>query len=84
MVMSGNGNVLASSGAGRAAHPTLVKLRAQLTYTPPLTSSTAPVIPLGRKGRTEEIAWPIAFLCSPAASYITGAVLDVNGGVYVS
>jgi 3-oxoacyl-[acyl-carrier protein] reductase len=42
------------------------------------------VIPLGRKGRTEEIAWPIAFLCSPAASYITGAVLDVNGGVYVS
>ena len=42
------------------------------------------VIPLGRKGQAEEVAWPIAFLCSPAASYITGAVLDVNGGVYVS
>jgi NAD(P)-dependent dehydrogenase (short-subunit alcohol dehydrogenase family) len=41
-------------------------------------------IPLGRKGRPEEIAWPIAFLCSEAASYMCGTVLDVNGGVYMS
>ena len=41
-------------------------------------------VPLGRNGRPEEIAWPIAFLCSPAASYITGTVLDVNGGLYMS
>jgi NAD(P)-dependent dehydrogenase (short-subunit alcohol dehydrogenase family) len=41
-------------------------------------------VPLGRKARPEEVAWPIAFLCSPAASYICGAVLDVNGGVYMS
>jgi NAD(P)-dependent dehydrogenase (short-subunit alcohol dehydrogenase family) len=41
-------------------------------------------IPLGRKGRPDEVAWPIAFLCSKAASYISGAVLDVNGGVYMS
>jgi 3-oxoacyl-[acyl-carrier protein] reductase len=40
-------------------------------------------LPLGRMGRAEEIAWPIAFLCSPAASYISGAVLDVNGGAFV-
>jgi 3-oxoacyl-[acyl-carrier protein] reductase len=38
-------------------------------------------IPLRRKGLPEEVAWPIVFLCSPAASYVTGAVLDVNGGV---
>ena len=38
-------------------------------------------IPLRRKSRPDEIAWPIAFLCSPAASYICGTVLDVNGGV---
>lgn len=40
-------------------------------------------LPLGRMGRALEIAWPIAFLCSPAASYISGAVLDVNGGAFV-
>ena len=37
-------------------------------------------IPLGRKAEPEEIAWPIAFLCSDAASYLCGAILDVNGG----
>jgi len=41
-------------------------------------------IPLGRKGEPEEVAWPIAFLCSDAASYICGAILDVNGGVYMA
>ena len=42
------------------------------------------LIPLGRKGEAEEVAWPVAFLCSPAASYITGALLDINGGLYMS
>jgi NAD(P)-dependent dehydrogenase (short-subunit alcohol dehydrogenase family) len=41
-------------------------------------------IPLGRKGNAEEVAWPIAFLCSAAAGYITGSVLDVNGGLYMN
>lgn len=40
-------------------------------------------LPLGRIGQPEELAWPIAFLCSPAASFISGAVLDVNGGAFV-
>lgn len=43
----------------------------------------ASALPLGRMGHADEIAWPIAFLCSPAASYISGAVLDVNGGAFV-
>jgi len=40
-------------------------------------------VPIPRFGRPEEIAWPIAFLCSPGASYICGATLDVNGGAYI-
>jgi NAD(P)-dependent dehydrogenase (short-subunit alcohol dehydrogenase family) len=41
-------------------------------------------IPLGRKAEPDEVAWPIAFLCSAAASYICGTVVDVNGGVYMN
>lgn len=40
-------------------------------------------LPMGRMGRPEELAWPIAFLCSDAASYLSGAILDVNGGAFV-
>jgi 3-oxoacyl-[acyl-carrier protein] reductase len=38
-------------------------------------------IPLGRMGTPEDIAEAVAFLCSPAASYITGQVIRVNGGL---
>ena len=40
-------------------------------------------IPLGRLGRPEEVAAAIAFLCSPAAGYITGQALHVNGGLVI-
>lgn len=46
-------------------------------------SSIAELTPMKRMGRAEELAWPIAFLCTPAASYFSGAILDVNGGAYV-
>jgi NAD(P)-dependent dehydrogenase (short-subunit alcohol dehydrogenase family) len=38
-------------------------------------------VPLGRFGRPEEVAGAILFLCSRQASYITGASLDIAGGV---
>lgn len=40
-------------------------------------------MPLGRAGQPDELGWPIALLCTPAASFIAGVVLDVNGGSYV-
>lgn len=38
-------------------------------------------IPMGRYGKPAEIAAVIAFLCSPAAGYVTGQTIHVNGGV---
>ncbi len=38
-------------------------------------------VPLGRAGSDWEVAQAVAFLCSPAAGYITGHTLDVNGGL---
>ncbi len=39
-------------------------------------------IPAGRFGEAEEVADLVAFLCSEGASYITGEVISINGGLY--
>jgi 3-oxoacyl-[acyl-carrier protein] reductase len=40
-------------------------------------------IPLGRIGKAEDVASAVRFLASEEAAYITGHVLDVNGGIYM-
>jgi 3-oxoacyl-[acyl-carrier protein] reductase len=47
---------------------------------PTRRSKVFATIPLARVGKPEEIAAPIVFLCTPLAGFITGEVLNVNGG----
>lgn len=42
-----------------------------------------PMIPLGRFGEAEEVSGIVGFLCSDRATYITGQVFAVNGGVHI-
>jgi 3-oxoacyl-[acyl-carrier protein] reductase len=40
-------------------------------------------VPLGRVGTAQDVALSVAFLASDDASYITGHILDVNGGMHM-
>ena len=46
--------------------------------------ASLPDSPLGRRGRPEEIASMVRFLCSDEARYITGQAIHVNGGSFVT
>ncbi len=45
---------------------------------------TADGIPLGRLGQPEDIAMAVVFLASQASNFITGQILDVNGGILMA
>jgi 3-oxoacyl-[acyl-carrier protein] reductase len=48
-----------------------------------VTKAMVATIPLGRRGTPKDVAQAVKFLASDAASYITGHVLDVNGGMFM-
>lgn len=50
---------------------------------PETEEKLAPIIPLHRVGTPDEVAKVIFFLCSSAASYVTGAEVPINGGQHV-
>jgi meso-butanediol dehydrogenase / (S,S)-butanediol dehydrogenase / diacetyl reductase len=57
---------------------------AKLVHTVAIRADYHDVIPLNRYGSTEEIASVVGFLCSPAASYVNGQILAVDGGFEAS
>lgn len=50
----------------------------------PAHASTIERIPAGRLGFPEELASAILFLLSPAASYVNGVLLPVDGGIVIA
>ena len=41
-------------------------------------------IPIGREGTPEEISGAVVFLASPAADYLVGEILEINGGMLMN
>lgn len=77
---------LAREVAGRnitvnAVAPGFVDTEILLAMPPETLEAALKLVPLGRKGQPEEIAYAVAFLASDQAAYITGQVLGVDGGM---
>jgi citronellol/citronellal dehydrogenase len=62
-----------------AIAPGIIKSTGLENYPPDLLKGISEKIPVGRLGEVEEVAWPVLFLASEYASYITGATLYVDG-----
>jgi citronellol/citronellal dehydrogenase len=69
-----HGIVLNAIAAGQFGTDTLYT-----KYPQQIVESLTTTIPLGRLGRSEEIAWLVAHLASPAGDFISGAVLTIDG-----
>ena len=64
-----------------AVAPGFIETNMTATLSEELKQNAVKMIPLGRVGRSEDVASAVCFLASDEASYITGHVLNVNGGM---
>ncbi len=65
-----------------AIAPGLVLTPRVLRHPQEMLETRAKAIPVGRLGRPEELAHGIWYLCTPGAAFMTGAVMDINGGAW--
>ena len=66
-----------------AVAPGFIETEMTATLSPQLQEEFLRSIPLGRFGTSEEVAQLVVFLTGPGAAYITGQVMNVNGGLYM-
>ncbi len=64
-----------------AVSPGFIETAMTAGFTDEFRQAALKMVPLGRTGTPEDVANAVAFLCSEEASYITGHVLNVNGGM---
>jgi 3-oxoacyl-[acyl-carrier protein] reductase len=63
--------------------PAVINTGMMLEFDDKTRSSYLQQIPLGRAGEPEEVGRVVAFLASDAASYLTGLVMPIDGGMYI-
>jgi len=59
-------------------------MAAPALHDPEISKRVFATIPLGRAGKPEEIAAAVLFLCTPHAGFITGEIMNVNGGAVLA